>query len=381
MSLIEHFVPSWRMRQVDRVAVAAEPSRALAAVRAFDLYRVPLARGLRELARTAGLAQITAPGTGFHLLGDDGRELVVGSIGRFWEPTITFAEVTPETFAARDEPGWGKLAWSLAVARRESGGSWITIDLRVDADAGSWTQLARRWRLIGPFSHAMRRGALRRFRRELGAVIGDRRRALAGDDLLPSARAQLTHAHDIEAPPASVWPWLVQMGRRRAGWYSWDRLDNGGRPSADRIIPELQELAVGDVLPWRDEGPEGFWVKRIDPGRALVLGSKADYFDGTWSFVLEPIGDGATHLVTRYRAAYRLGPRMLAVRSIMGPLHAFMERKQLATIKARAEGLTGTSPRGRPARAARPRGSPGWHSAPRRTLPPRRGGAARPRAR
>ena len=54
---------------------------------------------------------------------------------------------------------------------------------------------------------------------------------------------------DIAAPPERVWPWRVQMGAGRAGWYSYDRIDNGGRPSADRIVPELQRLAVGDVMP------------------------------------------------------------------------------------------------------------------------------------
>jgi hypothetical protein len=304
--------------------------------------------------------RIAAPATGLQLLAEDRRERV----------------------AAPEEPGPRRLAWSLSVAPRDAGGAWITSELRIDAVTGSPAPLGRDF--AGPLSRAARRGVLRRLRRDLGAVAGDRRRPLAGDELLPAARVQLTHAIDIEAPPPAVWPWLVQMGRRRAGWYSWDRLDNGGKPSADRIIPELQALAVGDVVSWREAWPaEGFLVKRIEPERHLVLGSKADDYDDTWAFALEPIGDGATHLVTRYRAAYRLSPRMLAVRSIMAPLHAFMERKQLATLKQRAEGVSGTSPRGRPAPPARrpPGGSPDWRSAPRRTSPPRRGGAARPRAR
>jgi hypothetical protein len=85
----------------------------------------------------------------------------------------------------------------------------------------------------------------------------DRRTALPGDDLLPQARAEITHHVDIASPPELVWPWLVQMGRGRGGWYSWDLLDNGGARSAERIIPALQKLAVGDVLPIRSTGPEG----------------------------------------------------------------------------------------------------------------------------
>lgn len=72
---------------------------------------------------------------------------------------------------------------------------------------------------------------------------------VAGDELLPDARAELTHRVQIRAPASAVWPWLVQMGPRRGGWYSWDLLDNGGVRSADRILAEFQALAVGDVLP------------------------------------------------------------------------------------------------------------------------------------
>src|SRR5689334_5036036 len=91
---------------------------------------------------------------------------------------------------------------------------------------------------------------------------------LPGDDLLPAARAQVTHHIDIQAAPDRVWPWLVQMGRGRAGWYSWDRLDNGGVPSADRIIPALQTLAVGDILPIKPNSPDGMAVLVLDPPRA-----------------------------------------------------------------------------------------------------------------
>ena len=73
----------------------------------------------------------------------------------------------------------------------------------------------------------------------------------------------------IRAPASAVWPWLVQMGWRRAGWYSYDRIDNDRIPSADRIMPELQELRPGDFVP---EGPGAGWVvTTVEPGRLLVL--------------------------------------------------------------------------------------------------------------
>jgi proline iminopeptidase len=174
-------------------------------------------------------------------------------------------------------------------------------------------------------------------------------KALVGDDVLPEARAQTTHHIDIDAPPADVWPWLVQMGRRRGGWYSWDVLDNGGRPSADRIIAALQKLEVGDILPMKEEGPGGFAVLVLDPPRALVLGDPsllpgrprpaAAAPKATWAFALEPIGDAATHLVVRVRVAYRPSLTAAFLRPVVGGLHAVMERKQLRTIKQRAEAL------------------------------------------
>src|SRR5688572_14624822 len=100
------------------------------------------------------------------------------------------------------------------------------------------------------------------------------------------------------------------MGAQRAGWYSWDLLDNGGKPSADHIIPELQHLEIGAVLPARPVGTEGFKVLRIIPERALVLGSLTPNWTGTWAFVLEPVGPDKTQLVTRYRAAYPPSARM-----------------------------------------------------------------------
>ena len=77
----------------------------------------------------------------------------------------------------------------------------------------------------------------------------ERSRDLPGDSFVPSARGVFTHAVTIQRPRREVWPWLAQMGAGRAGWYSYDRIDNGGKPSVDRIVPELQEIGVGDLFP------------------------------------------------------------------------------------------------------------------------------------
>ena len=215
-------------------------------------------------------------------------------------------------------------------------------------DARSRARFKRYWWIIGRFSHAIRRSLLAKLVEELGPAVSDERRGLEGDDLLV-ARFQRTHAITIEAPVGRVWPWLVQIGARRAGWYSFDLLDNGGMPSAERIVPELQKLAVGDIIPALPKSPDGFAVLRLEPERFLVLGdpgllpgaarSGGPPWRTTWAFVLEPIGATATRLTVRARAFYAAGLGLAAVRVALGLAHEVMERRQLHNLRRRAEAM------------------------------------------
>ena len=92
----------------------------------------------------------------------------------------------------------------------------------------------------------------------------EKKKPLPGDDLVLEAQAIDTRGIDIDAPPEKVWPWLVQMGYGRAGWYSYDAMDMRGK-SADRIVPEWQSIAVGGTFPTHPGG--GFEVKVLEPGR------------------------------------------------------------------------------------------------------------------
>jgi hypothetical protein len=372
MPLIDDFIPTYSFREVDHVAVAADVDATWTAARAFDPYQIPWVRTLFRLrtlpgritARlrggrprsepTARIEDITNE-TGFVILGEEpGREVVVGSVGKFWQAKIDFARVTPANFADFSEAGFGKLAWSVRVDSREDGGAWITVDLRVAAvDKQSRARFQRYWLIIGRFSRAIRRAVLRGCADRLGSAALDQTRSLPGDEIVQVADAQRTHAIDIEAPPARVWPWLVQMGCQRAGFYSIDRLDNAGVPSADHIIPELEHIAVGDVIPARPTGTEGFVVLRVESERVLVLGfspqlqpksSKAHAlpYVTSWSFVLEPIGSSATRLIVRVRGAHRPG-RALRARMMTPPVlaaHEIMERAQLSGLKRRVERLS-----------------------------------------
>lgn len=172
-------------------------------------------------------------------------------------------------------------------------------------------------------------------RRPVRPLGDEARRPLPGDELVPAKR-QNTDCVTIRARPAEIWPWLVQMGCRRAGWYSYDRLDNGGVPSADRIVPELQHVEVGDILPWTPDGPDdGFVVRAVEPERALVLGD--DRGSMTWAFVLEPTGERCTRLVNRGRVWYKRPAVGLMWRLVLRPIHFGMQRRQLLNLKRRVE--------------------------------------------
>jgi hypothetical protein len=93
-----------------------------------------------------------------------------------------------------------------------------------------------------------------------GATRDEATGAYPGDELIPDANHCSTMATTLPAPPEKVWPWLVQMGGDRAGWYSWDRLDHGGEPSADRIVAQWQNLAEGQRLNSLPSGPHWMTV-------------------------------------------------------------------------------------------------------------------------
>jgi hypothetical protein len=205
-----------------------------------------------------------------------------------------------------------------------------------------------------------------RWRAAWGSDPAERAMILPGDELVPGAAAVDTRAITIDAPPEAVWPWLVQMGYGRAGWYSYDKLDMKGR-SADEILPEYQALAVGDMVPTDPGG--GFVVRVLEPGRALVLGIDEEIlarrdasgnvgleapglaasgtfmkaavppeFRASWAFVLEPIDGGRTRLIERFRAWFGAST---PISPAMGPLLDLgvfvMVRRQLLGIRERAE--------------------------------------------
>ena len=186
-----------------------------------------------------------------------------------------------------------------------------------------------------------------------GATTAELRAAYPGADLIPGGIRGATMAVTIDAPPARVWPWLVQMGCDRAGWYSWDRLDNAGVPSAQEIHPEWQHIDVGDHLASTPSGRTWFEVAAVEPERFLALRTRLDlrgrpfaaagtrahnYVDSLWGFLLTELPLGRTRLVVSGYAAS--SPRVLtAIGDFLfwEPAHWLMQTRQLNNLKRRAE--------------------------------------------
>jgi hypothetical protein len=190
-----------------------------------------------------------------------------------------------------------------------------------------------------------------------GTTREEARRTLSGDRIVQRPLGQTTHAISIDAPPGSVWPWIVQLGYHRGGWYTPQWIDrvffHMENPGAERILPEFQQLGVGETVPDGPPGTAWFDVVELVPERRMVLRSTTHLFestkrlgimtwvDWTWAFVLDEPHPGTTRLIVRARAA--AGPRPSADmlwHALIVPSDLLMSAAMLRGIKHRAEGLS-----------------------------------------
>jgi proline iminopeptidase len=189
-----------------------------------------------------------------------------------------------------------------------------------------------------------------------GATEEEAQGPYPGADLVPGGSRSATMAVTIDAPPSSIWPWLVQMGYGRAGWYSWDHLDNLGQPSAPHLHPEWQNIHIGDFLaPATGPAARSWEVAALEPERFLGLRASYDlrrmrWFDpngprplfstlSLWGFQLRDLPGGRTRLIVS--GYWSLLPRWLQpLMSVLmlEPSHWIMQTRQFANLKRRVEG-------------------------------------------
>ena len=189
--------------------------------------------------------------------------------------------------------------------------------------------------------------------RTWGTTGQERHRQLPGDRLTRHPVAITTHAITVSAPPARIWPWLVQMGWHRGGWYTAGWVDRilfpANGPSTDHIIVELQDIGRGDTIP--DGPPEArceFTVADLEQNRYLILHSQdhlpsgwkqrfGAWIDWTWAFVLDDLGDDKTRFIVRSRLG--TGPWWVAAAYLLAiiPADFVMSRQMLRGVKTRVE--------------------------------------------
>jgi len=168
-----------------------------------------------------------------------------------------------------------------------------------------------------------------------GATLDELRRTMPGDEIQAHPIFNSTRAITIAAPPEQIWPWLAQIGYRRAGWYGYDWIDNDAIPSSAKILPELQSPRPGESMPiWREIA---YPIAVVEPNRYLVFESPNHY--DSMALSLYPVSPNTTRLVWRIRlGSYRWNSKLVFGQLLTDLADFIAVRQALEGIKARAEG-------------------------------------------
>jgi hypothetical protein len=219
-----------------------------------------------------------------------------------------------------------------------------------------WTQIREGIAGAATIAAAFLTAFLQSRRARWGASDDELQRDLPGDELVPGSAAGYTHAITIRAPAAGVWPWLVQIGQDRAGFYSYELLENlmgCNIHNADRIVPEFQHRELGDQVTMHPKNATPYVVAGIEPKRALILQIRADtqtgqrfelsdplpdpYLNQSWLFFLDPLDERTTRLISRSRNDFTPSLTNRLVYGFFGVISVIMDIKMLQGIQARAE--------------------------------------------
>ena len=196
--------------------------------------------------------------------------------------------------------------------------------------------------------------------RKWGSTEEELARELPGDEIIENVKGWYNHAITIKAAPADVWPWIVQLGQNKGGFYSYELLENvvGSKiHNADRIVPEFQDTAVGDKVMMTPKAAP-YIVVAIEPGRAFVLRLRVNlekgtildiadplpekYQDGSWLFFIEETPEGNTRMITRSRNDWNQSKTNTFFYGLFGIISMVMDRKLLKGIRKRAEAVAKT---------------------------------------
>ena len=168
-----------------------------------------------------------------------------------------------------------------------------------------------------------------------GATDDELERAMPGDDIVGRPSFNATRGVTINAPAATIYPWIVQMGVSRAGWYSYDLLDNLGRKSSELVLREFQDVKPGDVVPMSPDGKKGLSVKDFKTGEWMLWWDALG--DSSWAWGIYPETEHASRLITRVRVKYRWLSVYLPFNLLVEFFDIVMMRKCMLGIRRRAE--------------------------------------------
>lgn len=171
-----------------------------------------------------------------------------------------------------------------------------------------------------------------------GATSEEVRRAMPGDDIVEAPSFDATRSVTIKASPSDIYPWIAQMGLNRAGWYSYDLLDNLGRKSVEEILPAFQNAQVGTLIPMSPDNNYGMWIKDFERNKWMLWWDKKG--DATWVWGIYPAGKSHSRLVTRVRLEYKWVSYEIFFNILIEFFDILMMRKCMRGIKRRAESLS-----------------------------------------
>lgn len=170
-----------------------------------------------------------------------------------------------------------------------------------------------------------------------GATDGEIKRSMPGDEIVDRPSFNATRAVTINAPAENIFPWIAQMGVTRAGWYSYDLLDNLAKPSAENVLAEYQDVQLGDVIPMSPDGKQGMRVNNFSVNEWMVWTDNIG--DTSWVWGIYSEGEAFSRLITRVRVKYRWFSPAVAFNILIELFDIVMMRKCMLGIKRRAEAM------------------------------------------